>query len=519
MRREKSTTKLTLAATGAMLLVGALAGAGIHYAGTELLFIPGPAKASAAEAEAAAMLEMRTTPAESALTSALENGPAGWNATGGIQTSEAAPPPYSCPLPGKAPAAAISRTFDTSGTSVKVTLTAYTAGLGAEAMGELNAAFERCAGPAAFPGWDHMYGQKPGAEAYLASVNRSGNAYRTASFRRGDVIAYVSGSADFGMLQSLSLAVDNHLAAHVDPVCKDAASTAEQSERSLWATAAYNPFRVSADVKITDPGLPAVTGKEAPVKVSLPGPVLEFSEALPVPVPEYPVWPLMPQPVPLPQEPQSPAPAPVLASKIRTLALDTSGPGCGWAFTATSAPVFDAAAAEKNNRAARTAASSKLTAGAKAWSSEVLQYWKDYGAFAKEVKAYTAYSAKVKEVNEAWNAIAADWTDYYTRAANYDLAVSQKEDFVLRHAAAEQEYEARIKECASRPEPTPSPTPEPSPEPTPSPTASPSPTATPEPEPSPEPCDTSRPAILDEEEPEIPAKPVEPADPRPKDKR
>lgn len=537
MRREKSPVKLTVAATAALLVVGTLTGAGVHYAGDALLFSAGPVKTVEAAATETAALQLKTTPAETALTKTLQHPPEGWKESGDIRLSDAAPPPYSCPLPGRAPAAALSRSFDAAGTTVKVTLTAYTAGLGAEAIGELNAAFERCAGPGAYPGWDHMYGQTPGTESYFASVNRSGAAYRTASFRRGDVIAYVSGSADFGTLQSLSVALDSVLAAQVDPVCTDTGSTAQQSSRSLWARAGYTPYKVPAEVKIQDPGLPASKGKNAPAPVSLPGPDLETSQAFPADLPEYPVWPPMPKPVPLPQEPASPAPAPVLSATVSTLALDAAGPGCGWAFTGTSAPVFDAAAAEKANSKARTGAAAKLTAGAKAWSADVLAYWKEYAAYAQQVKTYSAYAQKVSAVNEAWSAIDTDWADFYTRANAYDAAVAARADFDARRAAAEKDYAARIQECAERPVPAPKPSPSPSasPSPEPSPSASPNPTASPgatptpspeptpepspEPEPEPEPCDTSRPEILDEQAPEVPEKPVAPADPRPADQR
>lgn len=528
--RERSTAKLTLAATAVMMVIGTVAGIGIERAGDALLYSPGAETRPVAETAAGTILELRTTPAENALTATLSTPPAGWAGTGEIQRSEAAPPPYSCPLPGKAPAAALSRTFSTSGTAVKVTLTAYTAGLGAEAINELNSAFERCAGAGASPGWDRMYGQTPGAEAYIASVTRSGNPYRTASFRRGDVIAYVSGTADFGTLQSLSVSLDNTLAGNIDPVCIDTGSTPEQSARSLWAAAAYKPFRVDVPVKIKDPGLPAATGPKAIAPVSIPGPALEGAAPVqPAEVPDYPVWPVMPEPVPLPQEPLSPSPAPKLTAGIRTLAPDQKGPGCGWAFTGTSAPVFDAVAAEKKNREDRTAAAAKLSAGAKEWSSAVLQYWKDYASYAKEVKTYSAYAAKVNEVNEAWNGIAADWADYYVLAEEYAGAVTAKADFTARQKEAEAEFDARILECASRPDPvpTPAPSPSPTPEPTPSPgstgspspSPSPSPTATPEPEPAQEPCDTSRPEILDQQAPEVPVEPSEPADPRPADKR
>lgn len=501
-----------------MLCIGALAGAGIEQAGKSLLYAPGAETAAVAETEAGTVLALRTTPAETALTATLAAPPAGWTATGELQHSEAAPPPYSCPLSGKAPAAALSRTFSTAGTNVKVTLTAYTAGLGAEAMNELNSAFERCAGASAHPGWDRMYGQTPGAEAYFASVTRAGSAYRTASFRRGDVIAYVSGGADFGTLQSLSLSLDTSLAANVDPLCIDTGSTSGQSARTLWAAAQYDPFRVDTAVEIKDPGLPRPTGPKAPAPVSIPGPALEgAAQVHPAEVPEYPVWPVMPEPMALPLEPVSPAPAPKLSTGIRTLALDQKGPGCGWSFTGTSAPVFDAAAAEKQNREARAASASKLTAGAKEWSATVLQYWKDYAAYAKEVKAYSVYATKVEEVNEAWSAIAADWAGYYEKADEYTRAVAAKADFAARQSQAKAEYDARILECATRPEPTPSPSPSPSPVPSGSPSPSPSPSQSPEP--TPEPCDTSRPEILDEQVPSIPREPVPPADPRPADMR
>jgi hypothetical protein len=223
----------------------------------------------------------------------------------------------------------------------------------------------------------------------------------------------------------------------------------------------------------------------------------------------------MPAPVDKPAAPHSPPSGPVTSRTVQTLAADSTGPGCGWAFTGTAAPVFDSAKAGAANTALQSKTTAELTAGTAKWRSSVLAYWKAYAAYKEDAEAYGKYAESVKTVNAAWEVIAGQWDAYNTMMADYEAALQARADFATRKTEAQKTYIRQLEECAaeaSKPTPSPSPSPDPSA----TETASPSPSAEPT---EPADCTVERPEILSQSEPETPDKPVPPADPRPANAR
>lgn len=534
-RIERHPVRTVVAAASAMLLTGALVSFGVQHFGAGIDFTAHSDAINAPAVTGLTSLALRDTPAETALSKALGTIPDGWAADGDVQRAQTAPSPYSCPLPGKAPSTSLTRSYKAGGAAIRVTAAAYTAGLGAEAMEQGNSRALICAGQSGPVGWDKMYGDAPGNESYLASVTKAGNVLWTASFRRGDVIVYLTGAPP-ATLKDLSLTFDKHLGGLLDKVCANPGSTASDATRSLWASAGYKPFTLDTTVEVDNPGLPpvpvstevdtstmAAPGTPAPTPspdmeaVSLPGPELNQEAVEPLPVPSYPVWPKMPAPVTKPAAPDSPSSGPVTSRTVQTLAADSTGPGCGWAFTGTAAPVFDAAKAAAANRALQSKTAAQLKSGTAKWSSSVLAYWKAYDAYKKDSEAYSKYAGSVKTVNAAWGAIAGQWDEYNTKMAGYEAALQARSDFAARKAEAQKTYAGQLEECAAE---AAKPTASPSPSPSPSTTASASPTPTPSAQPtSPADCNVERPEILSQTEPSTPAKPVAPADPRPADAR
>lgn len=504
----------------AMLITGALTGLGVLHLGAGLDFTASSDAISAPEISGLTALALHDTPAETALSRALGSVPGGWSADGDVQRAQTAPSPYSCPLPGKAPSTSMTRSFKAGGAGIRVTAVAFTAGLGAEAMAEANAHALVCAGQDGPVGWDRMYGDAPGTESYLASVTKGGNVLWTASFRRGDVIVYLTG-ASASTLQSLALGFDKHLGSFLDKVCANTGSGPGDAARSLWASATYKPFTVETPVKVDSPGLPKpAVGVTA---VSLPGPDLDTEEVAPRETPSYPVWPKMPAPVKRPAAPESPAEAPVTSRNIQALSADATGPGCGWSFTGTAAPVFNSDAASTANTALQGKAAAELTAGTGKWSASVLAYWKAYAVYKTDAESYGKYAAAVTTVNAAWDGIAGKWDEFNARMGDYEAAVQARNQFLADKAEAQKTYITQLETCAaeaSRPKPAPMATPSPSPSattsPAPAPTSAPTASAAPQ---KTEGCSITRPDILGKTEPALPAKPAEPADPRPADAR
>lgn len=536
LRIERHPVRTVVAAAAAMLLTGALASFGVQHFGAGIDFTAHSDAINAPAVTGLTSLALHDTPAETALSKALGTVPGGWAADGDVQRAQTAPSPYSCPLPGKAPSTSMTRSYKAGGAAIRVSAVAYTAGLGAEAMEQGNARALVCAGQDGPVGWDKMYGEAPGSESYLASVTKAGNVLWTASFRRGDVIVYLTG-AQPAALQGLALSFDRHVSGFLDKVCANTGSAASDATRSLWASAGYKPFTLDTTVKVDNPGLPSLpaptagttaptatataTDQPAPAAVpevkavSLPGPEMNQDTAEPLHVPSYPVWPKMPAPVEKPAAPESPASGPVTSRTVQTLSADSTGPGCGWAFTGTAAPVFDSAKADTANTALQSKTTAELTAGTAKWGTSVLAYWKAYAAYKKDSETYDKYAESVKTVNAAWEVIAGQWDEFNTKMADYEAALEARNEFATRKAEAQKTYVGQLERCAvEASKPTPSPSPAPSPSVTAS--ASPSPSAQPT---KPADCSVERPEILSQTEPATPTKPVAPADPRPANAR
>lgn len=506
-----------LTSTGTLAAVSALSVAGLVFVGLPPVTEEQQAAVAAAAPHQAAWNE---NPATTALTAVLSAPPSGWSADGEIQSSVTAPLPYSCPLPGTAPSTALARAFTVGGQRVRVTTLAYTAGLGAQALQLQLANTGVCASDASVR---VSVVSSPAQDARLATTTRGGITTSTAMSRRGDVITYITGPSG-APLAELSRTLDSVVASKLSGVCLNQESSADDAARSPFATAGYRPFTEDVKVSIPKPGLP--TASPTTKAIPVPAPVLVPETARPLPQPDYPVYPQMPAAVALPAAPEAPAEAATEAT-VAVPAEDRKGPGCGWAFTGMTGPVFDAEAAKTARQTLSADANTRLIDGVKEWQAKTSEYWAAYAAYEKDSAAYNDYRAKVATVNAAWAAIGKTWDTYRANDVEYRAAVRDRDEFEARKADAQGSFTKATEVCnAPSPAPAPQPTAEPSPSPTatPGPSASPSASATPSPSPSPtvtpspaaKPgCPAARPAILDQDAPAVPEKPVPPADPRP----
>lgn len=462
------------------------------------------------------------TPATTALTGALDNPPAGWQKQGNLQRLVTAPLPYSCPQPGLAPTASLARSFTSSGARFQVMVLAYTAGLGAEAMERQVANAAVCSGPDA--GLYLVGLDGPGSEAQQATVTRGQASTSVVSFRRGDVITYVTGTPG-EPLQRLAQTFDDGLRARLQGVCLNQESTTADASRSPWGSG-YKPFTATIKATIADVPLPraaqasptpapspatSTPSAPAPARVPIPSPDLVERTATPMDRPPFPVSPEMPAPVAQPEAPQAPAARAATEASLQVPAADTDGPGCGWSFTGMLPLVFDDVAATTKRTGQLATARARLDAGAKAWQASVLAYWRDYALYQKEAGTYNAYVEQVDAVNKSWSAMAATWETYNQAVQDRALKSAEHDAFIARQDAARKEYDAKHSACeAPAPVPTPSPSPSPSVSPAPSASASPSPTASPGPKTG---CPAERPKILDEAPPQVPPAPAKPTIP------
>lgn len=451
------------------------------------------------------------TPAEKTLTETLRTPPKGWKADGDVERSVTAPFPYSCPQQGLAPAVALAQTYDANGTRVQIITTAYTAGLGADAMTRQVGNAGTCAGPENAASVSPITEGKAGTEAYLTSTARGATRAAVASSRRGDVITYAI-TANTTDAIALSKAFDSSLEPRLRDVCRNQDSTSADASRTPWSTVEFTGKLEERKVSIPTVKQPTLPPAETTRIVPIPADPVDLTEAFPLPTPAYPVWPEMPAPMELPTPPEAPAAEARTEATFKAEIKDTDGPGCGWAFTAMPAPVFNDNAAQARALADSSRLVDELEAGAETWQGNVLTYWRDFAAYSEAAKKYQEYSARVSEVNGAWEKIAGQWQAYNDAVAARDEAIAEREDFLSRQEQARKDHEKQVEKCeaekkaeeeaAKKPAPSPSPSGSPSPSPSPTPTKS-------------KGCPATEPGILSESAPTIPDMPEEPADPRP----
>lgn len=466
------------------------------------------------------------SPASAALASALDSGPEGWDKDGQLQRNVTAPAPYSCPLPGIAPATSLTQSYTAGGTRIRVTAQAFTAGLGAEAMVLQSSNAPVCAGGSSGLYLTGVVDGHPGTEVESAAVTRGGVRSQVTVFRRGDVLVFVTGQ-DSSRVMDLANVMDRHLDTKLDGVCVNEDSEVGDGRRSPFSTSGYSRYETDTEVAIPEVKLPAAPKKAdgaAVEKTALPAAVLVKDPVEQAEVPEYPVAPAMPEFKEFPQAPEAPAAKATTVTAVKVPTDDRQGPGCGWAFTGMSAPLFNKDAAAGESAKLVAAAKKQLEADAAAWQVSVSSYWSAYDEYKAAAAEYTAYANEVTKVNAAWDRIAGQWDDYRERLKEFEDKSAERREFIERRDAAARDFETATAKCtaetkaaeekskadkakaekAAAEELAKLPAEGVSPA---RPTASPSPSETVRP------CTVPRPAILDEPVPAEPARPSEPEPP------
>ena len=401
------------------------------------------------------------TPASSFITNTLTHPPdSQWRATGGLSWAASTAFDQACAVNGATagPVIAGQRVFVVSGRTVTVTVRAYGAGLGLPALQGLLIRVRDCArsgqnvgaapareiGVAALSGWAQPAGS-PGRVSTLL-------------WRRGDVIASVAVAGGPSSLPKLALAVDAALLPRLTPVCADPRAVLTDALRSPYADrSVYQGWLVPRLLEIPPIGTPAAPPGVFPVPLDHTSTPLPSISTPIAPVP--PLWPLaLPTAVESPVAPTIPGPQPT-STQVPIATIDTTGPGCGWAFTGQLAPPFDPAAAQVAGDAATQSAQEQLIGSQTAWTQEVLDFWSSQGLYDSVATQYVAYAAAVRTVANAWDRITTDRNDYATALADYTSALALQADFLARRAAAQAAYDAAVAACAVPVTPTPTPTP------------------------------------------------------------
>lgn len=466
------------------------------------------------------------SPAMSKLTQSMEEPPAGWQGTGTIMTSPQTPYPFSCVTDGINPVVAVAKNFEASGSSIQVVATTYSAGLGAQGMkGKFDKA-NICAGGDAYYSLSTLQGL--GAEAYQANVSKTGLNTRTVIWRYGDIVVYLIADRNNNNAAMLANVFQENMMAKLAGACVAEDYAEDAPARNPFSGLKYSGY--FADKKVTIPKMatPKVPTTATYKATSLPGPAVDVQDVeRPIQPTEYPVWPLLPAEMTKPAAPKSPASEIPSEKNVKIMAEDKTGPGCGWAFTGSTAPLFDSKIADGYNAEQETKGVSELTSAAKKWQSDVLAYWEAYDKFKQDIPAWDAYVKQVNDVKDAWHKIDTAWANYKEAKAVYDDQVRARDDFLSRQKAAKAAYDKNVEQCKAQDAADTKKAEEDrkkaeedknKPSPSASPTASPSATPTETPAPRVD-CPAQRPEILDQSAPTVDEAPKAPADPRPANAR
>ena len=506
----------TSTATAGFLVAGA--GAALALATVLAITLFGVPLAPRSSAEAAVppapvatvpVVVVASTPAQQAISTTLADSPAtGWTPATDLAWTGGTPFDSACQRPDSDAALAGTRIYGVGKRQVVVTVLAYGAGAGAVAFRQWSDQLGSCSAANAYSV------PAPGAEAVMVSIgSQSGRPAATALFwRRGDVVVMVAtpGQSPTG-LAAASSRLDGRLVTALAGRCASITSSTADAVRSPWIQGiTFTGLTVRVPVQVTPSPLPTDAGV-TPIPLTW--------SATPLPsasVPERPadpVWPAdLPTPVASPVLPRAPSPPPS-ATSVPSRTDDLTGPGCGWAFAGMDKPPYDAIDEAAAAAALAQQAQQGLSAGQQLYQNGVLQYWQLVPQYEQEAAAWTAYAAAVRTVASAWDGITAQRTAYQRAVAAYDSAAQARSDFLNQQAAAQQQYDADLAQCALL---TASPTPTSTDTATPTPTD----TATPTDTPSPSPtglagCPPTKPAILSQKPPTVPPVPTPPTDPRP----
>lgn len=423
-----------------------------------LLVTGGPgfeADPSSSTGEAAAVAApWAETPAARTLSKALAEAPGGWSHNGGLQTGVSAPAPFSCPLPGIAPSVSYTQAYSVAGGRIQVTLQAYTAGLGAEAMVLQSANAPVCAGPGSGLYQSGIIEGGRGAEHEVSAVTRGGVRTQVSVFRSGDVLAFISGTGADTVSRAAD-ALTEHIAPAMAQACRDTGAKTADGRRSPFSSSGYEPMRRPVEVAISPvekPAAPRVknpdTGSMAAVpRTEIPAPVIVEKPVERAEVPDYPVAPAMPDFMEFPKAPDAPAPKATTTASVKVRADDTEGPGCGWKFTGMKAPAFNADEASVDASRLMAEAEAKLKDGAGKWQEQVRDYWIAYEDYRTRAVEYQRYAKDVAKVNEAWARIGEQWAEYRSKMDEYNSRAAEREAFLDRQKTAEKSWTDEIARC------------------------------------------------------------------------
>lgn len=272
----------------------------------------------------------------------------------------------------------------------------------------------------------------PGASAVRMQVDGG----QVLAWNRGDVLVTLAAGS---VTAEAAGAVDARVIAALTPVCANLAPAAGDATRNPRHDA-FAQWTVAADVTIEPSGL-------APVDISM---VPALAQAPAMTMPRGVSGPPAPVAVSRPGELGDPG-SEVLTTSVSVPALDVTGPGCGWSFTAAAAPRADAEQIAAQGEQVRSSARADLLRGQASWITARAELEAALPAHLEAVEAWNGYVTQATDVRAAWDAQARELADYEADRQVWQQQVVDQQAWLTRRAEAQAAYDEQLRVCAESP--------------------------------------------------------------------
>ena len=370
------------------------------------------------------------------------------------------------------PAPALGASAVHSSERASVTLHAFGAGQGKYALRNAQQQVASCDNRQGNAGINSSASPASSYDGFSAYLSTNSNNSIVGFFAIGDVLVSVSAPSS-SAVNRISNAYASALNDHMTPICESLTYDVSDSVRSPYYNLEdYVGWERGREVDIdflTAPELvPGVISDSDVSGQSLPvghfpsdSPILanfEQGEALGEDTFSMPSRPLPPVPVDIEQEapelvsmpsrPSEPATQTVIPERVE----DPVGPGCGWAFVGQSAPVWDATEERERVDAAEAETRAELREDYRSYLQRYLSYPYNYAEYALSVEEHNDYISHLREVAQEWDRINAVRAEYRALLDEYWELVEQREDFIARQEAAQEEYDEDVAICEAREE-------------------------------------------------------------------
>ena len=268
-----------------------------------------------------------------------------------------------------------------------------------------------------------------GFPAVLVSVASGADTIHTLRWSVGDITLSLTGE-DIPLNEAALRRWTRRAAALLKPICTDLKPSVEDARRSPW----HDPdkYRGLVDHVTVGADLPQIIEEMPPHRPELRG--LEQVQR-PDPPDGVPYWPeSLPAKVAFPERPVRPK-EPATKRRVVFPVPDPTGPGCGWAFTASPAPQFTQTESDAQREGRVAATTQRLNDELAQWAAQEAQWRGAMVGYDTAALAYRDYARDVRAVTKAWDAIRDDWSRYYALVSQRQQAIAEREQWLAASTA------------------------------------------------------------------------------------